>query len=104
MYPIFSISLLDPSPLSQPNPTKLSADKKSVVCGGSKRLKHTLKIKEGKVRQSRRFCIDCYKSCVSSFGSRIAKNKAKKVASYCFECPGQPHYCLECFNKCHRYF
>ncbi|XP_049878455.1 piggyBac transposable element-derived protein 2-like [Pectinophora gossypiella] len=69
-----------------------------------KRLKHTLKIKEGKVRQSRRFCIDCYKSCVSSFGSRIAKNKAKKVASYCFECPGQPHYCLECFNKCHRYF
>ncbi|CAK1587948.1 unnamed protein product [Parnassius mnemosyne] len=68
-----------------------------------KRLKHTLKAKEGKVRQSRRFCVECYKTSVTTFGSRLAKNKAKKVATYCPECPGLPHYCLQCFNKCHRY-
>lgn len=68
-----------------------------------KRLKHTLKAKEGKVRQSKRFCVECYKTSVTTFGSRLAKNKAKKVATYCPECPGLPHYCLQCFNKCHRY-
>ncbi|XP_037866663.1 piggyBac transposable element-derived protein 4 [Bombyx mori] len=67
------------------------------------RVKHTLITKEGKVRQSRRFCVECYKSCVSIFGSRIAKNRAKKVPTYCPECPAQPHYCLQCFNKCHPY-
>ncbi|CAH2087976.1 unnamed protein product [Euphydryas editha] len=33
----------------------------------------------------------------------IAKNKTKKVATFCSDCPSQPHYCLTCFNREHRY-
>ncbi|CAB3237883.1 unnamed protein product [Arctia plantaginis] len=42
-----------------------------------KRLKHVLKLKEGKVRDTRRFCVQCYKDSVQEFG-KVTKNKAKK--------------------------
>ncbi|CAF4947421.1 unnamed protein product [Pieris macdunnoughi] len=68
-----------------------------------KRLKHELKRKEGKVRDTRRFCVKCYKDSVEEFGRIIAKNKCKKVSTYCMQCDGEPHYCLMCFNKIHRF-
>lgn len=68
-----------------------------------KRLKHELKTKSGKVRNTRRFCVQCYKNMVQQFGRKLAKNKAKKVNTYCAQCDGEPHICLSCFNKYHRY-
>lgn len=68
-----------------------------------KRLKHELKTKEGKVRTTRRWCQGCYKINVQNMGRNIAKNKTKKVATFCSDCPSQPHYCLTCFNREHRY-
>lgn len=67
-----------------------------------KRLKHVLKLKEGKVRDTRRFCVQCYKDSVQEFGRKVAKNKAKKVSTYCVQCKGEPHFCLKCFNCVHR--
>lgn len=67
-----------------------------------KRLKHVLKLKEGKVRDTRRFCVQCYKDSVQEFGRKVAKNKAKKVSTYCVQCKGEPHFCLKCFNYVHR--
>lgn len=78
-------------------------DEPDVVIDRPKRLKHELLKKEGTVRNSRRYCIECYKQSAKTYGSRNAKNKAKKVATYCNECPGKPYYCLLCFNKNHRY-
>lgn len=68
-----------------------------------KRLKHELKTKSGKVRNTRRFCIQCYKDMVQQFGRKVAKNKAKKVNTYCTQCEAEPHMCLPCYNKLHRY-
>lgn len=68
-----------------------------------KRLKHELKTKPGLVRNTRRFCVQCYKDNVRNFSRKDAKNKTKKVNTYCFQCDGIPYYCLPCFNKVHRY-
>lgn len=68
-----------------------------------KRLKHELQTKSGKVRNTRRFCVQCYKDMVKQFGRKQAKNKAKKVNTFCAQCDGEPHICLTCFNKFHRY-
>lgn len=68
-----------------------------------RRLKHELKTKEGKVRTTRRWCQGCYKLNVQNMGRNNAKNKTKKVATFCSDCPSQPHYCLTCFNREHRY-
>ncbi|GBP54651.1 hypothetical protein EVAR_35913_1 [Eumeta japonica] len=66
-----------------------------VIVERPKRLRHGLLRKEGSVRTMRRFCIECYKDCVKTFGSRAAKNKAKKVKTYCNECPNKPYLCLD---------
>jgi hypothetical protein len=74
-----------------------------VTVSRPKRLKHELQTKSGKVRNTRRFCVQCYKDMVKQFGRQQAKNKAKKVNTFCAQCDGQPHICLTCFNKFHRY-
>lgn len=67
-----------------------------------KRKKHELIKKTGPVRQTRRFCVACYKRNVEIMSRKDAKNKTKKVPTYCMQCESQPHYCLPCFNKEHR--
>lgn len=68
-----------------------------------KRMKHELLRKEGPVAKLRRFCVVCYKENVKTYGSKVARNKTKKVVTYCKNCPGEIYYCLQCFNKSHRY-
>lgn len=62
---------------------------------------HELRFKKGHVQKTRRRCQGCYKVNCVTVGYRVAKNRTKKVASYCPDCPKQPHYCLECFNREH---
>lgn len=69
----------------------------------SKRLKHELKRKEGKVSSTRRFCVSCYKESVKKWGSKLAKNKFHKVSTFCDQCVNKPHFCLPCFDKEHRH-
>ncbi|CAG5052590.1 unnamed protein product [Parnassius apollo] len=49
-----------------------------VTVSRPKRLKHELLTKTGTVRNTRRFCVHCYKDMVKQFGRKLAKNKAKK--------------------------
>lgn len=67
-----------------------------------KRRKHELIKKTGPVQKTRRFCVACYKKNVEMFSRKDAKNKTRKVPTYCSQCDGQPHYCLPCFNREHR--
>lgn len=67
-----------------------------------RRLKHNLTKKEGSVRITRRFCNNCYKNNVNLYGSKIARNKTKKVSTFCNECENKPHLCLQCFNIIHK--
>ncbi|KAL0879682.1 hypothetical protein ABMA27_003397 [Loxostege sticticalis] len=64
-----------------------------------KRVKHQLKKKEGPSNKSRRACQQCYKNNVSDYGRLVAKNKTKKVNTFCINCPNQPYLCVECFRK-----
>lgn len=82
---------------------KKTNDIENITTSRPRRLKHELKRKEGPVRMTRKWCSGCYKENVSHHDRKYAKNKTKKVATYCPDCPSQPHYCLICFNKTHRY-
>ncbi|CAG5051487.1 unnamed protein product [Parnassius apollo] len=53
-----------------------------VTVSRPKRLKHELLTKTGTVRNTRRFCVHCYKDMVKQFGRKLAKNKAKKVNTF----------------------
>lgn len=76
------------------------ADSQEIII--NERLNERIKLKEVKVRDTRRFCVQCYKDSVQEFGRKVAKNKAKKVSTYCVQCKGEPHFCLKCFNYVHR--
>lgn len=67
-----------------------------------RRLKHELEKKPGAVKKTRRFCVLCYKNNSEIMPRIEAKNKTKKVSTFCSLCPGQPHYCLPCFNTAHK--
>ncbi|XP_033358112.1 uncharacterized protein LOC117237845 [Bombus vosnesenskii] len=66
------------------------------------RLRHEMQKKEGQAYLARKFCREYYKKNVKQLGSKIAKNRTKKVTTYCPDCIDEPHLCLKCFNTVHR--
>ncbi|XP_076644894.1 uncharacterized protein LOC143354555 isoform X20 [Halictus rubicundus] len=68
----------------------------------SNRVHHELRSKDGNVRHTRRQCKKCYEENVKRFGREFAKNRTKKVITFCQDCYGNPYFCLPCFNKVHR--
>lgn len=67
----------------------------------SRRVKHQLKKKEGPSFKTRRACQQCYRDMVASHGRLVAKNRTKKVNTFCASCPDEPYLCVECFTKVH---
>ncbi len=63
---------------------------------------HKLHQVEGTRYSNRRQCRGCYQTLSKKFGTQYARNRAKKVVTYCPECPNEPFYCLNCFNKNHK--
>ncbi|XP_076222203.1 uncharacterized protein LOC116434039 isoform X22 [Nomia melanderi] len=70
--------------------------------GNSDRVRHELRSKDGNARHTRRQCKKCYEENVKKFGREFAKNRTKKVVTFCQDCHGNPYFCLPCFNKVHR--
>ncbi|XP_022837335.1 piggyBac transposable element-derived protein 4-like [Spodoptera litura] len=62
-----------------------------------KRLKHQLSKKDGKSKSTRRLCSGCYKQNVILMGRQYARNKTKKVNTFCETCPCKPFMCFDCF-------
>lgn len=62
---------------------------------------HQLEKISGQVRTSRRRCRHCYKKLYEQYGKKHADSKAKRVATFCGQCPDKPHFCLPCFNEVH---
>lgn len=58
--------------------------------------------KKNSKRTWRENFVECYKKNVKLFGSEMAKNRTKKVTTYCPACTDEPHLCLNCFNRVHR--
>lgn len=61
---------------------------------------HSLSKSEGEGKKKRRRCRGCYEKIRQTSSSREADKKTKTV-TFCKDCPGQPFYCLECFNEKH---
>ncbi|XP_076765045.1 uncharacterized protein LOC143432157 [Xylocopa sonorina] len=51
-----------------------------------RRLLHEMQKKEGQAYLERKFCKECYKEKVKLLGSKIAKNRTRKVTTYCPDC------------------
>ncbi|XP_047345311.1 piggyBac transposable element-derived protein 4-like [Vespa velutina] len=66
------------------------------------RRHHEIQSKNGSARQTRRRCKRCYEENVKKFGREFAKNRTKKVTTFCGNCTSNPYYCLPCFNTVHR--
>lgn len=66
-----------------------------------KRIKHSLVKAGGKAAKTRKFCVGCYKNNSQTHGRKIAKNKTKKVTTFCSVCPDKPYLCRSCFDKNH---
>lgn len=63
---------------------------------------HQMQKYDGTVRMTRKRCIPCYQKLHKSSGVKEARNKAKRVSTFCKDCPGQPTLCLQCFNEKHK--
>lgn len=63
---------------------------------------HEIQRKNGNARQTRRRCKRCYEENVKKFGREFAKNRTKRVTTFCGNCTSNPYYCLPCFNTVHR--
>lgn len=63
------------------------------------RPRHELSEKEV---QKRKPCQTCYETAKKTHGWRVARN-LKRIRTYCKGCEGEPHLCITCFNKKHRY-
>lgn len=63
---------------------------------------HKMQKYEGAVRMTRKRCTSCYQKLQNTSGVKEARNKAKRVSTFCDDCPGQPTLCLQCFNEKHK--
>ena len=60
------------------------------------------KRKKGKRTWRENFAKSVIKKLLHCWDQKIAKNRTKKVTTYCPDCIDQPHLCLKCFNTVHR--
>ncbi|CAH2000212.1 unnamed protein product [Acanthoscelides obtectus] len=63
---------------------------------------HKMQKYDGTVRMIRKRCTSCYRKLQSTSGVKEARNKAKRVSTFCKDCPEQPTLCLQCFNEIHK--
>lgn len=83
--------------------TKAGVSTTSTVSQRPKRNKHELKKKLGLASKCRKYCTKCYQKNCEDMGRVYARNKTKRVVTYCGDCPNEPHYCIDCFNSVHRF-
>jgi hypothetical protein len=52
-------------------------------------------------RRQRKACRNCYKKLKTKEGREIARNKSRKVSTFCKKCPEKPFLCSDCFEEYH---
>lgn len=52
-----------------------------------------------KYEDSRKSCLLCFEYLSSLLGATEAREKAKKVVTYCKDCPKNPSMCMHCFEN-----
>ncbi|XP_050726952.1 uncharacterized protein LOC127003890 [Eriocheir sinensis] len=64
-----------------------------------RRTLHSLVELDGPKRQTRKRCRGCYEKIYLNEGYAEARNKARRVSTYCDHCDDKPHLCLPCFTE-----
>ena len=62
---------------------------------------HIYLLKKMGKRDTRKRCRGCYEKISLSEGCKVARNKARRVNTFCNECEGKPHLCITCFAEKH---
>ena len=76
-------------------------EKSSLNISETLSLEHILVEAEGSKRQSHKHRKSCYEMLTASESSKMAKNKARKISTYCNACEGSPYLCILCLNMKH---
>ena len=70
----------------------------------STNITQTNVLSEGnKENNGRKGCRGCYDKISKNENSKIARNKARRVSTYCVQCEGKPHLCITCFAEEHGF-
>ncbi|CAK9821241.1 PiggyBac transposable element-derived protein 4 [Anthophora retusa] len=67
------------------------------------RKRHEIKKQKGKAVNVRKRCASCYKKNVKQYGTEVARQKTKRVVTFCSDCPNKPFLCIPCFKKINHY-
>ena len=51
----------------------------------------------------RKRCRGCYEKLSLNEGFKIARNKSRRVTTFCGQCDGKPHLCISCFAEKHEH-
>lgn len=78
------------------NPNDEEPEEMTQVTPGQRRKPHRMQRRAGENRKIRKGCQGCKQLSKDNI---ITKNQIKKVVTYCVDCPGEPFYCLPCFNR-----
>ena len=63
--------------------------------------KHVLCVPD-KENKTRKRCRGCYEKLSLNENCKIARNKARRVTTFCDQCKGKPHLCRACFAEKHE--
>lgn len=63
--------------------------------------KHILKETLPKIPNKRKQCVICYEKISKEENREAARRSARKVYSFCQDCPNKPYMCIHCFEKHH---
>lgn len=63
------------------------------------RKRHEIQKKAGRAETVRKRCTSCYKENVKKFDTEVARQKTKRVVTFCGDCPNEPFLCSPCFKK-----
>ena len=52
-------------------------------------------------KKIRKRCVFCYEQIKLNEGLKMARNRTRRVHTFCEDCAGKPFLCVSCFNTKH---
>ena len=53
------------------------------------------------IKKIRKICVFCYEQIKLNEGLKMARNRTRRVHTFCEDCAGKPFLCVSCFNTKH---
>ncbi|XP_035204485.1 transcription factor GAGA-like [Stegodyphus dumicola] len=95
--PLTSVVILDQNASDSHFPTCSSPSAKTL----HRLMRARISGENEKIKRIRRRCVGCYRRLRVDQSSAEAQRLARRVTTYCDDCPKKPFYCLNCFFDNH---